>query len=206
MIRSHRATSVQGGSADACLEEEYPSLLSAALSAPVALLQSVLHDVAASLAFRAACASASDLARSQSSCWREALHCGPVTKQISRGLRVGFWLSVPLLRASEGPAQVADTADSAGDVLAADAKASEAQQPANDGEKKRRPESAAGAAAIEVGTRDGALVVACDPPLHALWGAGDVADASGVACPSDPALPLQSGSLEGVLTVRRLRC
>lgn len=52
---------MQGGSVDKCLSEEYENLLEAVLSVPLAIMSSVLHDVCATLTFRAAAAAARDL-------------------------------------------------------------------------------------------------------------------------------------------------
>lgn len=52
---------MQGGSVDKCLSEEYRNLLEAVLSVPLAIMSSVLHDVCATLTFRAAASAAREL-------------------------------------------------------------------------------------------------------------------------------------------------
>jgi hypothetical protein len=183
---------MQAGSAGACLQERYPSLRSAALSAPLKLLHSVLHDIATSLAFQAACTSASQLEWSTSSSWRKGLHRSADVKQLVRGLRVGYWLAVPLLCPHDAVA-AAGSSESKGSGAT--------QQGVTSDEASEITAVATGCAAVEVGIRDGSLVVACDPPLQELWRVGCVAEIAGVPCPEEPRLLLESGDLDGVLMV-----
>jgi hypothetical protein len=165
---------VQGGTVEACLDRQHTTLLSAALSVPLTLLHSILHDIAASLAFRAACSSATALATSTSSSWRGALCSSSNVSQTEHGLRVEFWTDCALLL-PEGCAL--PTAAAGG----------------------RR-----GAVAVEVGIRNGALVVVTDPPLQQLWKDAAVMEAAQVAVPPNPRLDLESGDLDAVLSVRPL--
>ena len=185
---------VQGGSVEECLQREHSSFLSAALSVPLTVLHSVLHDVAASLTFRAACASAARLSSFKDSAWCGALRASSHVKQVRQGLRVDFWPACPLLCP---PSEVHASSTDAG--------AGGAARKATGGSKMgTNVASGEQTVGVEVGIRSSALAVALDPPLEQLWAAGDVESVTGTALPRVPALDLVTGDMEPVLRVRTL--
>jgi hypothetical protein len=90
---------VQGGSTEDCLNKEYPTLLVAALSAPIALLHATLHDIAASLSFRAAASAASALAATGR--WDGRLGIAADTRHVDAGFRLQAWPGIMLAHSTD---------------------------------------------------------------------------------------------------------
>jgi len=131
---------LQTGSVEKCLREEYGNLLEAALSMPLAIMHSVMHDVAGSLTFNAAAAAAQRL-KLPPHRWRHHVDVTTRVKAVQMGIRVELWRNAPLSLAGAPAAEAA---------------------PGEEPSQTLMP-------AMEVGTLHGAVACCCDPPVRELW-------------------------------------
>lgn len=169
---------LQTGSVEKCLREEYGNLLEAALSMPLAIMASTLHDVAASLTFNAAAAAARRLQQPPHR-WRHHIDVSTRVKCVQMGIRVELWQAAPLT-------PVAAPADAAAEAR-------------HDGSAADPP--ALVLPAIEVGTLRGSVACCCDPPVRELWSQAGVQEVVGLA-PREPLLDPADVDLESTMLVR----
>lgn len=168
---------LQTGSAEKCLREAYSNLLEAALSMPLAIMASMLHDVAASLTFNAAAAAARRL-QQQPHRWRHHIDVSTRVKCVHMGIRVEMWQAAPLTPVT-APAH--DAAEAPPDGSAADPPVLLSP-------------------AIEVGTLRGSVACCCDPPVGELWSQAGVQVEMGLV-PREPRLDPVEVDLESTMLV-----
>eukprot|EP00892_Ulva_mutabilis_P004219 jgi/Ulvmu1/2169/UM013_0013.1 len=169
---AHMQAAKMTGSVEKCLREEYDNLLEAALSMPLAIMHSILHDVAGSLTFNAAASAARALKQAPHR-WRNHIDVSTSVQRVQMGIRVEIWRNAPLASAAPPPAADASSGAEPGPPPAL--------QPA-----------------LEVGTLRGAVTCCCDPPVSELWQQAGVSEELG-QLPQEPWVDPVGVDLESAL-------
>lgn len=175
---------MQTGSAEKCLSEEYGDLLEAVLSMPLALMSSMLHDIAAAMTFYGAALAARALLKPPHRWHHHADKADGkgATSCVQFGFRMQMWTHGPLTLA-EAPER--DTDEGA----------------AGEDPDAEEPPPAQVVPAMEVGMLHGTAACVCDPPVAELWRQAGVQEETGVP-PQEPRLDPSLVDFESTMLVR----